>query len=121
MTDWRIYYDDGSIASSEESYPHTCEKNGVQVIVQDDVAFGFRLLTNDYYLWSYQDERWYGADLFGLFDYLQQNGQKVVLFGRSVPEERFEEIYQTACNDPLLPDKEGFRERERMPESVELD
>lgn len=118
MTRWKVYYADREPVTSEECEPQNAPTRGVQAIVQPDVANGFRILTKDFYFWSPDDERWYAADSFGLWDYLAQPGWKAVLFGRSITESEFEAVYQDACNDDLFDDKTGFRDREHQPQKV---
>lgn len=116
---WKAYYGDGSTATSEEYSPEFVPTRGVQAIVQPDVANGFRILTKDYYFWSTEDERWYAADSFGLWDYLAQPGWKTVLFGRSITESEFDAVYHDACNSELFDDKTAFRSREHEPQFVQ--
>lgn len=112
---WRVYYDDGSTYSDEDGPVALTPALGVQVIVKRDTAdpidnVGRRVLDRaDFYWWSDQQDEWYGGDSFGLWDYLQRPGWKKVLFGRSIPTERFTEIRKRALDDPEFPPYSGRR------------
>ena len=51
----------------------------------------------DYYVLDNRDNtehRWFGVNIFGLFDYLMESG--LVLFGRTLPAKRYREILEQA-------------------------
>lgn len=53
----------------------------------------------DYYVWKFKEDGWTGVDLFGLWDYLAQPGERKVIFGRTVNNNLFEEIYQSCYRE----------------------
>ena len=97
--DWVVYYGDGSTYSSEDG--SSPPARDVQVIVQRHPEVGVELVTaSDYYVW--RNGRWWGVDLFGLFDYLTRPGPKKVLFGRTIETEVYKRIIKRACEDTDL-------------------
>lgn len=104
MICWRIYYDDLPPFDNSTGPPEDSPALGVQVIVQPHAQAGRELLRlSDYYWW--EAGRWWRGDIFGLWDYLQRPGWKVVRFGRTIETERHEAIYQMAKADPDFPPK----------------
>lgn len=110
---WRIYYADGSTFDWEQGLPAEAPGRGVICIVQPDPDTGRHRVSGFGYYW-WRDHGWFGGDLFGLFDYLQDPGQKVVKFGRTVSNERFREICRRADNDADFPPRSGYRRGERV-------
>lgn len=51
----------------------------------------------DYYIC--EGTRWFGVDIFGLWDYLVRPGVKVVKFGRLIPDLQYREVMSHAMND----------------------
>lgn len=89
---WRIYYGDDTYFEGE---PQDAPERDVQIIVQHDDDRGWIMThANDFYLWNHN--RWHGADAVGMYDYLMQPGWKRVLFGRTLPHGKFNEIYYRA-------------------------
>ena len=107
-----IYYSDGSTwEGSIEEAP----TRDVQVIVQPCPTTGWAMQhTHDYYVWREELNEWRGTDAFGLWDYLARDGWKKVLFGRTLTNEEFNEIYQRAKQE-RNERKSGFRPGERHP------
>lgn len=101
---FRIYYDDGSTyAGAIEDAP--CE--GVIVVVQDDPDVGRELLhIKDFYYWD--AGRWWGADRWGMEDYLRRPGWRKVLAGRNTSYANYSALYERACSDPDFPPKSGY-------------
>ena len=83
MVKWGIYYGDGTTFSNEDGGPEVAPPLNVQVIA------------------SYPN-CWRCGDLFGLMDYLMRPGWKVVLFGRTISNEKNKHINELARNDPDL-------------------
>lgn len=67
----------------------------VQVIIQDDGDGPVFLTGADYYV--RRGDYWHGVDIFGLYDYLLDSG--LVLFGRTISREEYQDIYQRAKVD----------------------
>lgn len=108
MLHWRIYYDDGTTYDNEDGSPENAPKQGVISVVHKDKEVGRSITTQyDFYWWNYDISQWYGGDIFGLWDYLTQPGEKIVLFGRSVPRQCYRNIQQNAIDDPDFPEKSG--------------
>ena len=111
---WKIFYGDGSTITDEDSAPENVPKRNVQVIVMEDKDCGRYIdRGNDFYLW--RDWGWYSADAYGLWDYLEQPGKKIVLFGRTISNRDFKKLFAVAVNDPYLPEKTSFDSHERQP------
>lgn len=115
---WFIYYGDGSVISSVFADPYSLSvRSDVQVIIQpDDKHVWYSQSGDDYYIW--RDNRWWGVDQFGLYDYLLQPGEKCVLFGRTITNERFREIWDEAqehMKEITGYEKGAFRKGERKP------
>lgn len=111
MPDWRVYYDDGAtfVGAPEDAPTH-----GVISIVMPDPDVGRLVLTKfDYYCWwPDRDQPWDGHDIVGLIDYLGLPGLKRVLFGRSVPNEVYNRVYEAAAGDEDFPLKSASHPRE---------
>jgi hypothetical protein len=106
---WKIYYSSGTYSGDD---PGFAPARDVQVIVQSDKNNGWFIQTgSDYYIW--RDERWWGVDYPGLFDYLIEPGWKRVLFGRTIDGEEYNRIMSRAMRDPDFPEKTGWRSGER--------
>ena len=98
---WAIYYDDGTWASSAVTFPPALVKVGVVTIRQEvERAPGHMDIVHvngfDFYWPNDEDNRWWGGDIFGLWDYLTQPGKKIVLFGRSVPAVAWNQVLDLA-------------------------
>ena len=105
-TRWKVFYGDGTTAEGV-GRQKLDEPRGVQVIVQDHPEVGVESVTGcDYYVW--REGRWWGVDIFGLFDYLMESG--LVLFGRTIEREEYQAIARKA-----LAEKETWLPRERRP------
>ncbi len=109
MTDFTIYYSDGTYTGDPENAP----TRDVQVIIQPCPKVGWTTLhSTDYYLW--RADRWRVADNFGLWDYMVQPGWKRVLFGRTLDDEEFRKVYYRAKAECKIR-KGGFLPGERKP------
>lgn len=124
---WKIYISDGrTLASWEVEDAFHIPKDfhrGVMVIVEEVPGSGAPWVTtcgDHNYVWDCRGpvgERWFGANDFGLFDYLIQPGPRCVIFGETVDNEVFAEIFNKARNDPDFEQpKETFTRTERHPE-----
>jgi hypothetical protein len=111
---WRVYYGDGSTWSDEDGDPSQAPALNVQAVAVADPTVGRFIYSQRDFYW-YDDNQWYGADHFGLWDYLSRPGWKRVLFGRSLPRAEFEAVMKRAIEDPGLPDKSAWDEREARP------
>ncbi len=55
----------------------------------------------------WRGDLWVGVDLFGLWDYLATDGWKRVLFGRTIPNAPYQEIYRRAKGRRNALNREG--------------
>jgi len=101
---WKIFYGDRSTFSCEDGAPRDAPTLNVQVIVQEDPDLVWATQAKeDYYTWEDrgQGPRWWGVDLFGLWEYLfLSQGEKVVLAGRTLESADYSWIWEQAVNDP---------------------
>lgn len=102
---FKIYYSEGIEYEGEPGDKPPARD--VQVILQHDPERGPYFQSGfDYYIWK--DGRWRGVDIFGLYDFLIDSG--IVLFGRTLTNAEYNEIYQKAKGD-----KKSFLPGERHP------
>lgn len=95
---WRIYYDDGSTWADTDGPVEDAPGLGVVVILVEQ-AESFVIVGHDFYCWHADQERWWGADQSGVWDYLHRPGWKKVIFGRTVPNEIYGRIHAHAMRD----------------------
>lgn len=108
---WKVYYGDGSTFTGEVQ---DAPARDVQVIIQSSKDCGWQAVAGtDYYVW--RGDRWFGVDLFGLYDYLLEPGWKRVLFGRTLTTDEYDAVWQRAMADPDMPPKTVFGRGERRP------
>ena len=122
---WAVYYDDPALDFwSADGAPDEAPRLGVQCVAQGDELTGRQLLIEKDYYWRNHDEgRWYGGDLWGLFDYLSTTGSKSVLFGRFVHSDIFRAAVKRAQDDDRLPRKSAYTKKEAKvyPEGLKLE
>lgn len=110
---WRLYYEDGTTYDNLQGDEFNAPAVGLICIVNKDEQHGTNLVAlNDYY-W-FRNNMWFGGDKFGLYDYLCQMGQKKVVFGRTVSNERYHEVIKQATNDPDFPPKSARSPQEKF-------
>ena len=108
---WKIYYGDGSTYGGPvEDAP---ARNVQVIIVEDKDAGWITQAGTDYYIWN--RGRWWGVDLFGMYDYLIEDGWKRVLFGRTLAKDEYQAIFKRASDDMQFERKTAFANRERRP------
>jgi len=123
---WKIYRGDGETLASWQvrSVFHIPLEwhRGVQIIVEETPPDGHNWVTtcgDHYYVWDNRGDgyRWWGANDFGLQDYLLQPGPRVVIFGETVDNSTFGEIFKVAIEDLDFKQPKGtFARSERHPE-----
>lgn len=114
-SEWAVFYDDPDLDvwSADGHAPESIPRLGVQAVAQGDKWLGRQLLIQKDYFWlNYEENRWYGGDLFGLFDYLASTGPKCVLFGRFVLNEIYQAAVRRAQLDDRLPRKSAYSRQE---------
>ena len=99
---FRVYYADGSVFSG---LPERAPTTGVIVIAIPDESVGGRILLHGepFYCWHPSDSQWYSHDAVGFWMCMAKPGWKRVLFGETVGNELYQEIYRRAWNDPTFP------------------
>lgn len=97
--DWSIYYDDGSIWSSENGSVEETPGLGVVAVLLKPEGSPMIVVGHDFYCWHEDQQRWWGADQSGVWDYLHRPGWKKVLFGRTVSNEQYGRIHAQAMRD----------------------
>ena len=115
---WKIYYGDGSTFSDQDGAAENAPAVNVQVIVVENPNHNWVTIAgNDYFVWQERGGwyRWWGADWFGMVDYLLQPGWKKVLFGRMIDEETFNGLFRLANKDSYFGKKTSFANGERLP------
>lgn len=110
---WRIYYSDGVFSDTDGS-AYMAPALGVLVVACEDEAVGRVLVYGQsYYFWWEKHQRWWGGNLFGMYDYLREPGPKRVLFGREVPNPDWDAAIKRATDDDYLPIKSAVHPLER--------
>lgn len=112
MTDWVIYYDDGSSFSSCDGEPHEAPTEGFVCALGYDQD-GERYIQNgwDFYHYDKETQTWWGCDRYGLHDRLRRNLIYAYKEGRTVSKLRFAEIMKTANDNPDFPLKRPIEPR----------
>jgi len=120
MMHWAIFYADGTRFDNRQGDPEDAPCLGVQVIAQEDEQHGWITQTKaDYYIWDDRGSgpRWWGVDLFGLWEYLFISpGSKVVKAGRTLTSLDYNAIWQQAAEDPEFGRKATFARHEMRPD-----
>jgi hypothetical protein len=113
MTDWVVFYDDGSTFSSDDGGPEDAPKDGVLVVVVSDIATGRTMWHSaDYYCWHKEGE-WVPHNQRGLDRYLSLDDEPgIYLAGYSVPNATWQKIYRQALDDDRMPPKTAWRSDE---------
>lgn len=112
MVAWRIYYGDGS---SYDGDPFLAPARNVQVVVVIDPDVGRYLHARcDFYWWDDAIKTWFGGDINGMWDSLDQPGPKRVLFGRVVPLRTYDDCIKRALVDPDFPVKSARDPKEQF-------
>jgi hypothetical protein len=114
--DFLIYYGDGDVIQDTSPF-EIHKRSDVQVIIQpDENVVWYSQCGDDYYIW--RNRRWWGVDIFGLFDYLLQSGRKCVLFGRTIDNKDFQRIFMEAkhrMKELTGHEKVAYKPEERKP------
>lgn len=113
---WIIYYGDGSRYTNEDGVPELAPKRNVQAIAVADDKVGRRIeRSNDFYVYVPDRGIWRGVEQFGLYDYMIDDGFKIVLFGRTLADKEYSDVWHRATHDTELPLKSAFTPDERKP------
>jgi len=105
--EWRIYYGDGSVFSSDQGSAGEAPPFNIQAVVQFDQDVGRQILNGfDWYI--LKDDKWYGIlDIPSLLDQLLHDLDRIqaVKMGRLIPSEQYQDIMRRAKQDQGLPIK----------------
>lgn len=109
MTDWIVFYEDGSTFASDDGEPSDAPKDGVIVVSVADITTGRTLWHSaDYYCWHREGE-WVPHNQRGLDYYLAQEDEPgIYLAGYTIPNARWQEIYRQAVDDPRMERKTAW-------------
>ena len=111
---WLVYYGDGTTYSDEDGSPELAPKRNVQAVVVADDKVGRRIeRSNDFYIYVPDRGIWRGVEQFGLYDYLIDDGYKIILFGRTLTDKEYSDIWSRATKDEGLPFKSASTPSER--------
>jgi hypothetical protein len=119
VTNYRIYYSDGSIYDSADGgFPPSARK--VQVVITNNED-GTSLLQcgSHFYVWREDLNLWYGTDHFGLYSYLLDSITRIrtmVLFGETINNEQYSRIYQHAKQHFHSFRKDAWKRWEQKPD-----
>jgi hypothetical protein len=119
MKKWEIFYTNYSIKSEDvPDITKLAHREDVQVIIQDgDNGANWETLSGtEYFYWDDKGSgyKWWRCnDLFGLYHYLRQPGEKCVLFGTWIEKKDFYRIFNEAREK--WGDKGTFGSDERHP------
>lgn len=101
---WCIYYGDGSTYCGSDEDACNAPVLDVQVIWIENPkrSAGGGIVTGRGF-YTYKGGRWWGCDDAGFWDYMfHYQGQKAVIFGRTMPsEEDYNDIVQRALRERL--------------------
>lgn len=105
MTEWRIYYADGSTFSSNDGPAQNAPNFGAQVVLVRDKHVGRRVLKlADYYVWRPSLDRWTDhEDSASAILAMAREPWAVLICGQYLNDDDFERILIAAHNDPDLP------------------
>lgn len=99
MVAWRIYYGDGTTFSNLDGPPEAAPALNVMCVACYDDDNRRRLAHSMDYYFCPDGTRWFGVDIFGLWDYLSRPGLKVVKFGRLIADLQYREVMAKAMQD----------------------
>ena len=112
---WRVRYENRPPFDNVQGEPWEAPALGVQFITQSDSESGrYQQTGDDYYVWY--DSRWWGRDLFGLWDYLfemRTPHPKACLAGRTIRNEVYMRLAQEAEEDPDFPPRSAVHPLEK--------
>ncbi len=128
--EWEIFYHDKTIFRNNDGEWDDAPHLGVMAITMYDNWIGFERDTGDFYIWTPWGTRPWACDYWGLSDYLIKIGfmteeQRVidfsvkklsevgVKFGRSIDNDKWQEILKWIKENTGLPRKSGKYPRER--------
>lgn len=113
--EWRIRYKDGAVFDNLQGEPWEAPRLKVQIITQiSDETGRYNQTQSDYYVW--RDGRWYGCDLFHVWEYLfvdVRDHPPAVLAGYTIDTPAYLAILRDAEADPDFPARSAVHRSER--------
>ena len=104
LSDWRIYYDDGSTFSRLDGMPHEAPSVGfICSIGYDELGDRYIMHGWDHYCYDTASKQWWGMDHMGVFDRLRRNALYAYKEGRTVTKTEWQKILNLAHNDEDFP------------------
>lgn len=101
---WRIYYGDGTRFTDEDGDAFDAPRVDVQVIAQTDSSMGWELLSQaDHYYFEPETRNWYVADPFTVWDVLVRSKHPLIVFGRMMTDEGFQQIVRQVLDELPTP------------------
>ena len=111
--EFRIYYNGGSTYTGS---PELAPARGVIAIVQPAPSVNYEIVTaSDFYVW--RDGRWWGADKFGMMDYIIRPGWKRILIGYMITREEYDKLMTRILADRDFGNKTGWLPGEVVPDA----
>ena len=110
--DWKLYYQDGTYSSDDGPW-EDAPSRGVQALATPHRTSNREIQTGDFYFWPPWCDAPISGDLYGVIDYLIENGvedwQPVVVnreqgikWGRSLDSGTYNDLYQQIVADADL-------------------
>lgn len=96
---WMIFYDDGTVFTSDNGQPYNAPPSGALILIQEDADGKWVIYQKDAaYVWGWRSkDEWVPVDQIGIIDYLLNHRDvKAILFGRWTSNENFDEIWEKA-------------------------
>ena len=101
---WRIYYDDESTFDWLMGEPHEAPPEGVLCVVAYDRNHRRYIASGQpFFCFDQATGEWWPIDFAGLLDRLRRNLIYAFKEGRSVDNERFQQVLWQAHTDPEFP------------------
>lgn len=106
MSEWKIFYGDGSTFSSAQGAPHEAPSElFVCAVGYDERGRRYIMHGWDFYYWDRDVDQWWGMNLPGLFARLRRGMVYAYKEGWTVCNSEWERIMIAAANDPEFPIK----------------
>lgn len=91
---WAIVYSDKTRYDGFGAPNPSIRRYGVQVVGQEDDRVGYEIVRSSDGIWIWKDDRWFGSDQFGFWDYLfHHDGSLIVLFGRWCLDSEWDKMF----------------------------
>lgn len=92
---WRIYYEDGSVFTSQDGEAGDAPRLGVQIVAQEHPAAGWEVVQGgDYFYYEPERRAWWTGDFCTAMDHLIRARRQCLLFGRMMPDRDFAQLME---------------------------